>query len=120
MRNDKHREAGEVDKAIMRIVEMDKRAQEIRNNTTAMLEKMRSNLDRDIALIEKDELERAKDEGRKAYEGLVEEGQREAKRIEGKTDRVCEELEKAFSKIHKGLEQDILGRVLTKDTKDNA
>lgn len=106
-------------KAIMRIVEMDKKAQQIRNDTTAMLESMKLNLIRSMNLIEKDELERAKDEGRKAYEGLVEEGQREAKRIEDKTDHACEELEKAFSKIHKGLEQDILSRIFTKDAKEN-
>jgi len=50
---------------------------------------------------------------------VVKKGQREAKRIEDETDHACEELEKAFSKIHKGLEQDILSRIFTKDAKEN-
>lgn len=96
---------------IDKIVDIDKKAFDIKTKTEKMIQENGKSLNRKLAEIEKKELENAKSVGERQHEKLIKQGQHKSNEIKLETKRECEKLEESYTKIHKKLEKEIFAKI---------
>lgn len=100
---------------IDKIVDIDKKAFDIKSKTEKMIQENGKRLNRKLVEIEKKELENAKSVGERQYEKLIKQGQHKSNEIKVETKRKCERLEKSYTRIHKKLEKEIFAKIFIND-----
>lgn len=96
---------------IDKIVDIDKRALDIKGKTEKMIKDNGKKLSRKLLEIEEKELKKAREIGDKEYNRILKQGQNECMEIKLATKKECESLDKNFLKIHKRLEKEIFNKL---------
>lgn len=96
---------------IDKIVDIDKKALDIKTKTEKMLQENGKRLNEKLAEIEKKELENAKKAGEKEFEKLIKQGQHKSNEIKLHNKKECEKLEESYTQIHKKLEKEIFAEI---------
>lgn len=109
-----HKRGEYMENIIDKIVDIDRKALDIKAKTEKILQDNGKKLNEKLAEIEKKELENAKKVGEKKYRRLIKQGENERDEIKSHTKKECRKLEESYTKIHKKLEKEIFS-VIFKD-----